>query len=329
MNGPLDFASWMRPVPRGATFAMEGYHVWCGTVLRGPEGRYHLLFSRWPKAQGHNGWVTHSEIGYASADDPLGPFRFEGLALAGAGGDAWDRDVTHNPTMLEHEGKYYLYYIGNYGNGEYWDHRNRQRIGLATADHPSGPWRRFDRPLVDVSPGSWDTYIASNPTVTRGPDGRFYMIYKGVGPGPLPKGGAVVCGVAVADGPEGPFRKLAGPIMVNPENDWSVEDPYVWCQDGRFYALVKDFQGYFTKIGESSVALFESGDGLDWRPSACPLAFKREIRWEDGSATKVDALERPQLLFGEDGRPAVLYCAVGEDPLRETSYNVAIPLASG
>lgn len=323
----MNFNAWMQPVPKHAVFRMEGYHVWCGSVLQGPEGRYHMLFSRWPLELGHHGWVTHSEIGYASADHALGPFQFEGLALTGAGGEAWDRDVVHNPTMLEHEGRYYLFYVGNYGNREYWDHRNRQRVGVVVADHPSGPWHRVsDAPLLEVSPGSWDTYITSNPTVTRGPDGRFYMVYKGVGPGPLPKGGAVVCGVAVADHPLGPFHKVAGPIMVNPENDWSVEDPYIWCQDVRFYALVKDFQGYFTRVGESSVALFQSGDGVNWAPSEHPFAFKREIRWEDGTVLKVDALERPQLLFDGEGNAIVLYCAVGEDADRDISYNVAIPL---
>ncbi|MDF2926632.1 MAG: hypothetical protein K0R57_5546 [Paenibacillaceae bacterium] len=322
----INFASWMRPVPRQAVFRQEGYHVWCGTVLQGPEGRYHMLFSRWPQELGHQGWVTHSEIGYASADNPLGPFRFERVIMTGAGGEAWDRDVVHNPAMIEHEGEYYLYYTGNYGDGSFWNHRNHQRIGVAAASHPSGPWRRFAEPLIDVSPGAWDTHITANPTVARGGDGRFYMVYKGVGPGTLPRGGAVVCGVAVADHPAGPFCKLHGPIMVNPGNDWSVEDPYIWWQEDRFYALVKDFQGYFTGTGESSVALFHSCDGIDWSASQCPLAFKREIHWEDGAITRVDALERPQLLFDRQNRPVVLYCAVGEDPERNISYNIAIPL---
>ncbi|GGI45648.1 sucrase [Paenibacillus marchantiophytorum] len=324
----MNFHSMMLPVPTtNAIFQLNGYHVWCPTVAKGPDGRYHMLFSCWPSASGHDAWVSQSIVGYAVSDNPLGPFEFQNIVLQGSGGKGWDADVIHNPTMIAYGNKYYLYYMGNYGNGEYWDHRNHQRIGVAEADHPGGPWRRSTQPVIDVSPGSWDHLVVNNPTVAVTAEGKIVMVYKGVGQGELPKGGAVVCGVAVADHPLGPFRKVAGPIMVNPENDWSVEDPFIWFQDDRFYALVKDFQGYFTGTGESSVALFESGDGIDWGPSEHSLAFKREIAWSDGTVQPVAAMERPQLLF-EDGCPIVLYCAVAVDPDREICFNVSIPLKS-
>lgn len=321
----FDFHALLQPVPRSAVFRMDGYQVWCSTVVRTADGRYHMLFSRWPQRHGHRAWVTHSEVCHAEADHPLGPYAFTGVVLQGSGGDRFDADVVHNPTMLEADGRYYLYYMGNKGNGEFWSHRNNQRIGAAVANHPAGPWRRLEEPVVDVSPGEWDHLMVSNPTAARMPDGRFLMVYKGVGNGPLPKGGPVVLGAAVADHPLGPFRKTAGPIMVNPEHDWSVEDPYIWFQGDRFWALVKDFQGYFAGAGKSSVALFCSRDGADWKPAARPFAFKREIRWEDGTVQQVNALERPQLLL-ERGEPAVLFCAVAEDDERETTCNVHIPL---
>ncbi|MEK4237130.1 glycoside hydrolase family protein [Paenibacillus sp. FSL H7-0714] len=321
----MDFQSMLLPVPRSATFQLEGYHVWCPTVVKGKDGLYHMLFSCWPIESKHDGWVSKSLIGYAVSDHPLGRFQFQRFVLDGRG-EGWDADVIHNPTMISYQDKYYLFYTGNYGNGDYWDHRNHQRIGVAEADHPGGPWRRVHQPAIDVTPGAWDHLIVNNPTVTVTPQGKILMIYKGVGEGPLPKGGAVVCGVAEADHPLGPFRKVAGPIMVNPDNDWSVEDPFIWSQGDRFYALVKDFQGYFTKTGVSSVALFESMNGTDWEPAEHPLAFLRQIVWEDGVVQPVEALERPQLLF-ENGHPAVLYCAAAVNPNREVAFNVAIPLA--
>ncbi len=318
------FNSLLLPVPRAGVFKMSGWMVWCGCMLR-RENEYYLIFSRWPAADGHGGWVTRSEICWAVSSDPLGRFEYGGLVLGGAGGEAWDADVTHNPAVLEVDGTYYLYYMGNRGDGSYWNHRNNQRIGVAVASDPRGPWRRSDRPIVDVSPGSWDHLMTSNPTVTRGPDGKFYMIYKGVGDGPLPKGGAVVFGLAVADAPEGPFRKVAGPLLTNPENPWSVEDPFLWYGDGAFRMLAKDFQGFFTKRGPSTVGLFESPDGAAWRPAEDPFAFDRTIHWEDGTGETVDALERPCVFF-EDGRPSVLLCAVGIGKDRHDSYNLRIPL---
>ncbi len=47
------------------------------------------------------------------------------------------------------------------------------------------------------------------------------------------------------------------------------------------------------------------------------------IEWEDHSAKKLEALERPQLFF-ENGKMVALLCAVNET--LEHSYNVQIPL---
>lgn len=323
----MNFAEHMLPVDRRSVFRLEGYEVWCGSMLQGEDGRYYLYFSFWPSGKGHDAWVTHSQVGFAVADQPEGPYHYGGIALAGAGGDAWDRDVIHNPTVLAWEGRYYLYYMGNYGNGEYWDHRNHQRVGVAWADRPEGPWYRMDRPLIDTTPGTHDALLTSNPTVTRAENGQWYMVYKAVSDaGEMPKGGAVVCGVAVAGGPLGPFVKHERPVMCNPENPWSVEDPFIWFQDGMFYALVKDFQGYFSKGEKGSVALFVSADGMDWQPDAeHPLAFRLRIAWADGMVQPVARLERPQLWL-EEGKPRMLFCACMEDAQTRPSYNVHIPL---
>ena len=68
-----------------------------------------------------------------------------------------------------------------------------------------------------------------------------YMLYKAVSAdGELPHGGSVIIGAATAESPLGPFRKNGKPQFVNPGEPWSVEDPFVWAEDGRLYALVKD-----------------------------------------------------------------------------------------
>lgn len=320
----LDLAAKLQPVPRRAVFQMPGYYVWCGTICRGPEGRYYLLFSRWPEATEFKGWVTHSEIGVAVADSPCGPFVFHSIVLPGAGGDVWDAHVTHNPAVFAAEGKYYLYYMGNRGNGEYWDHRNNQRTGVAVADHPLGPWERFARPLIDVNKQSWDFMIASNPTVTATPDGRYLMIYKTCTDGPAPFGGDVLHAVAFADHPAGPFTRLPDPIFTAEGVQFPAEDPCVWWQQDRYYAVVKDMNGYFTDQGPGLV-LFESPEGTDWRLATQPFVSARQVSWEDGGAELVALLDRPQVYI-EEGRPRVLVCAVKPTDPQALSYNVQIPL---
>ena len=322
----MDFAKHMLPVKKESVFSQDGYFVWCGTMAK-KDDTYYLFFSRWPKETGANGWVVCSEVGVASAASPTGPFTFEKIVLAGSG-KGWDRDCIHNPAVLEFDGKYYLYYMGNYGNGTFWDHRNHQRIGVAVAEHPLGPWQRFDKPVIDVREGMFDDLMTSNPSVAITPEHGIIMIHKGVSSkGEPPKGGAVVCGVAWADHPLGPFTRKETPIMVNPENEWSVEDPFVWCMDGKYYSIVKDFQGYFTGIGEPSLALFVSDNGVDWDVDHDhPLASRRRIVWEDGKIEAVHNFERPQIYL-ENGVPKVLLCAVSRGPMEEgETFNVQVPL---
>lgn len=322
----MDFRALVQPLPPRAVFAMPDWYVWCGSMVRTDDGICHLLFSRWPKRQGFAAWVTHSEIAHATATDPLGPYTYRGVALPGAGGDAWDAEGTHNPTVIRVGQRYYLYYMGTRGPGGWWDYRNHQRVGVAVAEHPAGPWQRFDKPLIDVTLGAWDCLMTSNPTCAPGPDGRCVVLYKGVGAGPMPKGGAVLCGAALGDGPLGPFRKEPGPVIVNPEHPWAVEDAFAWWHDDRYYCIIKDFHGYFTRTGASSLALFESLDGARWQAAAQPLALERTLTWEDGTVQQFANLERPQVWL-EGGRPAVLFCAAALDERRETSFNVHIPLS--
>ncbi len=313
------------PITKDCKFTEDGYFVWCGSVFRW-RGRYYLAYSRWKRELGFQAWVTDSEICLARSDSLFGKFSYIRTIRTKDGLRRWDSSCAHNPTVMVQSGKCYLYYMGNDGEGGWWDCRNRQRIGVAEADDPEGEWRFFDRPVIDVSDDGIDSLMTSNPSVTAMPDGRFYMIYKAVSKdGELPRGGAVICGGAFADDPLGPFVKTGVPIMVNPTNGWSVEDPFVWFEDGKLRAVVKDFHGYFTHTDGSACALFESSDGLDWRPSADPLAFGRMLPTENGPLP-VFSLERPQLYF-EDGRAKALVCACSVDREHTDVFSVRIPLA--
>ena len=320
----MDFKKRMGKITENSVFKMDGFFVWCGTIAKGDDGKYYLYFSFWPKGGDFNhDWVICSKIGYAVSDNPYGGFEYCGIALDS--GKGWDSGCVHNPAIIRHNGKYYMYYMGNHGNGEYWEHRNNQRIGVAISDSPHGPWKRFDTPVIDVTKGSFDSLMTSNPSVATGDDGKFYMIYKAVTDnGALPRGGAVICGIAVADNPAGPFKKYNKPVMINPEHNYSVEDAFIWQENGRFYVLAKDFQGYFTKAGKGSVALFTSVNGFDWETDKTPLAFVPELYFKD-HYMPLFRMERPQIYI-EDGKPKALLCACMPTENAEDTFSVSIPL---
>jgi len=70
------------PAPKGGGFRMEGYWVWCGSVVKDEEGRFHMFASRWPTwLPMHPGWIVASEIVRAVADTPEGPYHFQEVVL--------------------------------------------------------------------------------------------------------------------------------------------------------------------------------------------------------------------------------------------------------
>ena len=51
---------------------------------------------------------------------------------------------------------------------------------MATATSPYGPWKRLDKPILDVVPNSWEQYLVSNAAPVVLKDGRVMLYYKGV-----------------------------------------------------------------------------------------------------------------------------------------------------
>ncbi len=92
--------------------------IWGASMVKGEDSLYHLFYSRWPKNLGW-AWVTHSEIAHAVSSSPFGPFEFKDVALSTRGAGFWDGLCTHNPNIHVFAGKYYLYYMGNTGDGIY------------------------------------------------------------------------------------------------------------------------------------------------------------------------------------------------------------------
>jgi hypothetical protein len=340
-SSDLDFQRLLpRRIPRAGVFSMKDHMVWCASVVRTRDGICHMLFSRWPRTLGFDAWATHSEIAYATATSPAGPYTFRHVALPARGAKFWDGHVTHNPCAIEHHGKFYLYYTGNHGpetwkpdmtpgQPDWWVHRNNQRIGVAVADHPAGPWKRMDKPLLDVP--EFGQGIIGVPCVTKRPDGGFLLVYKTLAPGPGRFGGGVFHYPALADNPLGPFKKHAEPLVdkrkvFNRHFDFHIDDHVEWYQHDRYYAIVKDHDEPFLTPHGRCLYLLESANGLDWAPSRHALVTPFKLTWDDGASESFDRLEMPKLHF-ENGQPRVLFLAarVADNP-GKPSFNVAIPL---
>ncbi len=349
----LDFLKLIPPViPRSSVFKMEGFHVWCPCLIRGDDGLFYLFFSRWPRELGFMAWCTHSEIAYAVSDQIEGPFIFQNVVLPARGAGFWDGHVTHNTCVMKYNGKYYLYYTGNHGlenwqadqpvsdyktigedlDNPWWIHRNHQRIGVAVADHPSGPWLRFDHPLIDTGPATGQRLIAT-PCVSPRPEGGFLMVYKTLLPGDGIFGGGVVHYPATADHPLGPFtryekQKIDKQKIFHQHFDFHIDDHVEWYQNDRWYSIVKDHDAPYLLGRGRCLMLMESPDGLNWSISTHSLVKDFSIDWDDGAHQELARLEMPKVYL-ENGRPVALMLAClaenDEDP-QAHSFDLVIPL---
>lgn len=335
----LNLYASVQDVPNNNKFIDPGYYVWCGSVTKAKDGKYYMLYSRWPLADGFESWPISSEIAVAVADHPQGPFKYLKTVLPARGTSYWDGSATHNPCVVKHQNKYYLFYMGTSSTApikknesyttNWWMYRNTQRIGVAVADEPYGEWKRLDHPVLDVSPDSsaYDGLMVSNPAATFDNKGNVVLLYKQVNKTEKISGGRVRFGVAIAKNPLGPYTKHPQPIfeLKDGSAEWMVaEDPYIWYQQGRYLAIVRDVVGKFT--GDTGAwALMISKDAKNWQPATHPKVIGSTFYWQDGKPG-VSKLERP-CLVQENGKPIFLYGATRADKDQTLSYNVAVPLA--
>jgi hypothetical protein len=330
----------LMPAPRKGGFAMEGYWVWCGSVVRGEDGRFHMFASRWPKhLPMHPGWLVHSEVVRAVSDAPEGPYEFQEVVLPARGAEYWDGRTTHNPHIVRYKGMYLLYYMGTthpFADINPGDRlspndpkvivaRSNKRIGLAIAGSVKGPWKRLDAPILGVRPGKFDSYLTSNPAPCVHEDGSVLLIYKAR----RYEGNhysEMALGAAWADHFEGPYRPLSEkPIF--PPSDIHLEDPFIWKTDDGYGMIAKDMNGNVCGEKHGGIGAL-SEDGLHWRIADNPKAYSRNVAWDDGAITRAGNFERPFLLF-QEGRPTHLFAATADgngDFSGRNTWNMVIPI---
>lgn len=305
----------------------ENYYNWGSSIIRGEDGKYHLFYAQMPKEHGFGSWLTDGVVSHAVADDPAGPYTHKEIVLEGRGPGHWDAYTAHNPRIKHFDGKYYIYYMSTNTGGkeltaeEWWQARYKwidnefralvrenQRIGVAVADSINGPWKRFDKPMVE--PAGPIAKITCNPAVTERPDGGYLMLVRGDKPNEpkLLRNQAV----ALAPTPTGPWEVQPKAAV----GDLNSEDPAVWYdyERERYYGIYHAF-GY--------MGLITSTNGIDWVRAKHYKVMDLSYTRRDGKKVQTARLERP-FVFVEDGEAKVLTVGVREKGGR--TFSLFIPL---
>lgn len=328
------FIERLLPAPVNGGFKMNDYWVWGGSVAKDEDGLFHMFVSRWSKRLPmFEGYMFSSEIVRAVSPTPEGPYEFvERILPSEIDSKKWDGRMAHNPTIRKCGDLYLLYYIASTFDGPVPSREdlspsfisetyNKIRIGLAVSESLSGPWKTFDEPILDIRPNCWDNTVVTNPAPCILGDGRIFLYYRSRG-----------IGLAGAEHWSGPYKRDISQtpvIQTADKNDKKVEDPYIWWNGKYLEMLAKDITGKITGEIKAGAHLY-SFDGLQWLPHQNPKGYSRAIFWDDGTSTEQGCLERPFLLFDDNGNATHLFAATGDGPgdfrNAENTWNMVIPL---
>lgn len=309
--------------------ASKDWFIWCSSVVRSGDGKYHMFHSRWPKSIGFLSWLTHSEVVHAVSDRAEGPYRELGVAIPASGPERNGWFTAHNPKVKHFGDSYYIYFcqtrgdsfgedseqkrieVARTGHGHpLWrkEARPNQRTFVAKSQSLDGPWDISDKPIIE--PAKTITTLAVNPAICRRPDDGYLMIVKGDKPNE--KRFIRNQALATAPAPEGPWT-----IQDRPAIDYvDTEDASIWYDQTRerYYAVFHT-HGF--------IGMITSSDGIEWEKATQYRLTPKSIRFDDGSVWKPNRMERPFVLTDERGVPQFLFAACRKGGM---SVIVALPL---
>src|ERR1035438_4041409 len=70
------FKDCLLPAPKNGGFAMDGYILWCSSVIKVGD-TYQMFASRWPLQYRLGGWTKYSECVRATSTNLFGPYQFQ------------------------------------------------------------------------------------------------------------------------------------------------------------------------------------------------------------------------------------------------------------
>jgi hypothetical protein len=248
-------------------------------------GTYYLYYHGASEKHGYR-------IGVATSTHPLGPFTRHGnkpLIDVGPEGTWDDRATACAMILRQDEKQYYMWYFGT-GSlpGD-----KRSGIGLATAEHPLGPWKKFEgNPLLYES-----GYVGGVVQVK----GRYYLYTEHPIGYRCPDYGPVA--LFTADKPEGPWKPYAdNPVMdVGEWGEWDeagISEAEVLYHSGVFHMFYGGGKPYDPRIlTRESIGYAYSFDGVHWIKYGLNPVVTRELNPNAAAFAEVHTIMEPPFIY--------------------------------
>jgi hypothetical protein len=187
----------------------------------------------------------------------------------------------------EDEPQYYMWYSGGSSReGDVWN------VGLAMAGHPLGPWKKYEGNPVLKDFG----YVGGVVKV----DGK-YRLYSAY---PISwagyKGDYSPLAVALADRPEGPWKKYGGnPLMTKGNSgDWDdggISEAEVLFHNGMYHMFYGGTEYHGPRV--ESVGYAYSFDGFKWYKYGRNPVAKRQANPNAAAFAEVHAIIEPPFVY--------------------------------
>lgn len=176
----------------------DTYYVWYSKLRNGAR------VYRYPSGYSATVWYATSKDSHTWIE--------RGRALGKGVKGRWDEEGVYTPGILVANGKYYLAYDGA---DRPWSDHSPAMEGLAVSDSPDGAWQKLPANPINVptdTPGLFDSFRVCDVCLLIR-EGKYWWYYKGRGAGKHPS--ETKQGVAIAERPEGPYRKYKGNPVVH------------------------------------------------------------------------------------------------------------------
>ena len=167
---------WNRVGMACTTLLMDN-DLWGESRLKKIDGKYWMMYHSYPGEGYESG---PAEIGLAwTADESLMHWEFsDAPVFSWRGGASFERGGLYKCWLIEHEGRFYLFYNAKDIDSPGWI----EQTGGAVSDDMFH-WKRLpDNPILPVTPGAWDSRFCSDPVVKwDSRAGLWVMFYYGLG----------------------------------------------------------------------------------------------------------------------------------------------------